>query len=78
MTEEVPFPGVEDYMLPLVIMKGKRPQKPRKFDAPGITSGVWAVAERCWHEKAKKRPEVKTILLDLENIANPGEYTRRG
>ena len=52
------------------------PLFPRNFGAPGtLTPGVWAIAERGWHQKPERRPEVKTVLQNLENIANPGGCT---
>ena len=73
MTGAEPFHGLVDNGVIIMVTEGKRPQRPRHFNAPGITPGVWTVAERCWHQKTKQRPEVKTVLQNLENIANPGE-----
>ena len=75
MTGRVPFPDFTDPQVAVMVGKGKRPQRPRSFDAPGITPGVWAVAKKCWHQEAEQRPEVKTVLQNLEVIANPGERT---
>ena len=72
VTERMPFPEFTDPGVTIMISKGKRPPKPRHFDAPGITPAVWKIAKRCWHEKAKERPEVNAVLQDLENLANPG------
>ena len=77
MTGKIPFPDLTDPNVIFPIIKGKRPQRPRNFDAPGITPGVWVVAKKCWHDRAKQRPEVKTVLQDLENIANAGECAPR-
>jgi hypothetical protein len=70
-TGMMPFPGKMDPSVMIMISKGKRPPKPRHFDAPGITPAVWKIAKKCWHEKANERPEVNTVLQDLENLANP-------
>lgn len=45
-----------------MVSRGKRPQKPRDFDAPGTSKAVWKVAEKCWHNDASKRPEVREVL----------------
>jgi len=74
-TGRVPFPDYTDHHVSIVISKGKRPPKPAHFKAPGITSAVWKIAEKCWHQKAKERPEAKVVLECLENLANPGECT---
>ena len=50
---------------------GKRPAMPRRFDIPGIILRVWTIAEACWSRRARKRPEVKAVLKNLKQIANP-------
>jgi len=72
-TGKMPFPDYTDHNVLCLISKGKRPQKPPRFEASGITLAVWRVAEKCWRQKAKERPEVKVVLQWLENLANPGE-----
>jgi hypothetical protein len=67
----MPFPEDTDPNVTIMIAKGKRPPKPRRFDAPGITPAVWKIAKRCWHERANERPEVNAVLQDLENLAKP-------
>src|SRR6266403_1559481 len=58
----------------ILVPKGTRPTKPRHFDAPGMTPAVWKIAQKCWRQKAKERPEVYTVLRSLERLANPGVY----
>jgi hypothetical protein len=76
-TGRIPFPDYSDPKVTLVVSQGKRPRKPRPFEAEGITSKVWKVAKKCWHEKAAERPEVKLVLHDLEKISNPGVCTHK-
>ena len=33
---------------------------------------MWKVAKKCWHERAKERPEVREVLQSLEKIAKLG------
>ena len=68
----MPFSGADDINVTVLISKGKRPPKPLRFDAPGITPAVWKIAEKCWHENAKERPEVNVVLQYLEGFVNPG------
>jgi len=72
VTGKMPFPDALDPSVTLLISKGKRPQKPRHFDATGITLAVWKVAKACWHEKANSRPEMDEALRELEKIAKLG------
>ena len=73
----MPLPEYTDHSIAIMIMKGKRPPKPARFEAPGITPAVWKIAKKCWHQKAKERPEAKVVLQCLENLANPGECTHK-
>jgi len=75
-TGKPPFHDLQDFGVVIVASKGKRPPKLRRFDALGITSEVWAVAKKCWHQKPRERPEAKSILRDLEQIANPASAPR--
>ena len=72
----MPFPESTDLNVTILISEGKRPSKPRRFDAPGMTPAIWKIAEKCWHENAKKRPEVNVVLRRLENLANTGVCAR--
>ena len=74
-TGKMPLHKYSDSLVKFMISKGKRPRKPRRFEAQGITSEVWKVAEKCWHEKAGERPEARQVLWDLEKIANSGVCT---
>ena len=74
-TGKLPFHDSEDTTVVIMISKGKRPQKPAHFDAPGITQAVWRVAKKCWHESAKERPGTKEVIQELKNIASPGLCT---
>ena len=74
-TGKMPFPDYTDHNVAIIISKGRRPPKPVHFEAPGITPAVWKIAEKCWHQKARERPQAKVVLECLENLANPGEYT---
>ena len=68
----MPFPDALDPSVTIMISKGKRPQKPRNFNANGITPAAWKVAKNCWQEKARDRPEMDEALQDLEKIAKLG------
>ncbi|KAF9646883.1 kinase-like protein [Thelephora ganbajun] len=75
MTGKIPYPDSQDVNVIFLISKGRRPPKPLSFEAPGITPTVWRIAKKCWHGKAKKRPETNGVLQDLEKLANSGVCT---
>ena len=74
-TGGIPYLKTPDPTVILMVSKGKRPSKPRPFKAPGMTPAIWKIAQRCWDEKAKDRPEVDTVLHYLEELANIGGCT---
>ena len=59
-----------------MVLSDERPQKPRRFDAPGITAEVWNISEWCWHRGTIDRPRVKDVLGDLEGVASSGKHAR--
>ena len=75
-TGKIPFHGFGDHEVITKVSKGRRPSKPHRFDAKGITPAVWKIAEKCWHQKVRERPEVKAILQRLEDlqVADAGMY----
>lgn len=74
-TRNIPFPELTDANVMILVLEGERPPKPHRFEVPGMTPEVWKIAEMCWHEKPKKRPEVRTVLQHLQDLANPGART---
>ena len=60
-----------------MVSKGKRPPKPRPFEAPGLTPAVWKIAKKCWSEKAKDRPEIDAVIQYLGGIATTGMCTHQ-
>jgi hypothetical protein len=71
----MPFHGISDITVSVMVSRGERPPKPQQFDAPGISPAVWKVAKTCWQKRAGERPEAKEVLRDLEKIANLGRCT---
>jgi len=70
VTREIPFPDYTDGNAATMVSRGKRPRKPSSFVAPGMTTAVWKIAEKCWHQEAKERLEVNAVLQCLESLAN--------
>ena len=74
-TGHMPFPDHTDHNVTLMISKGKRPSKPSRFEAPGMTAGVWKIAKKCWSEKAKERLEADAVLQRLQSVNKNGGCT---
>lgn len=77
VTGKMPFPELMDCNVIVAVSEGKRPQRPRQFDATGMTPAVWEIAQKCWHRRAKERPEANAVLRSLKSLANSGVYTHR-
>ena len=75
-TGKVPFPECTTFALTMALSKKKRPSKPARFEIPGITPGVWKIAEKCWKQNAEERPEVNVVLQDLETLLQTNVCTR--
>jgi len=74
VTGKMPYAGVQDSAVMPMVLKGKRPSKPKRrhLEAPGMTPAVWKIAEKCWHQNANERPEVNAVLQYLENPVDLG------
>ena len=70
MTGKKPYPDSLDTAVVIKVSKGKRPPKPDSFEASGMPKAVWKIAEKCWQEKAKERPDANAILQSLRNVTN--------
>ena len=75
VTRSTPFPKLTNFNVMIQVSDGLRPEKPRHFEAPGLTPEVWEIAEMCWHEDPKKRPDAHTVLRHLEDLASSGTRT---
>ena len=53
------------------MLRGGRPPKPASAGVLGLTPDVWELTKKCWHKKAKKRPNTSEILAHLEGTLFP-------
>ena len=74
-TGHMPFPDYTDHDVFLMVPKGKRPLKPSRFEAPGMTADVWRVAEKCWSKKAEERPDANIVLQCFQGLNRTGGCT---
>ena len=54
-----------------MVTRGERPSKPASAEAFGLTPELWELTKRCWHEKAKRRPDSLKVLTRLESTSLP-------
>jgi hypothetical protein len=56
----------------LILKFGARPQRPEEDEFPGLSDGIWELAERCWDKDPKARPSatqihdaIQLLMMDL-------------
>ena len=60
------------YMAPVLnILRGKRPEKPQGAEGTWFTDGIWETLELCWKPLPNDRPGLNTVLLSLQDVAQP-------
>ena len=66
LTGQAPFETFRDPEIIVLVLEGKRPEKPREDGGKLFADGVWETLELCWEEKSEKRPNARNILMGLE------------
>lgn len=72
----MPFPDDPDHNIPVIILRGKRPSKPKSFEERGISAGVWKIAKQCWNKEEGERLETDAVLQALETLFHSGVCNR--
>ncbi|GAM26536.1 hypothetical protein SAMD00019534_097110 [Acytostelium subglobosum LB1] len=62
-TRTEPYSGINSWSIPVMVTKGERPAIPN--DCP---SDLSKLMKACWVDKAKKRPKMKEVRLQLTKI----------
>lgn len=66
---KVPYSDLSKYAAVAAILDGVRPRKPCSATKFGFTDGLWKVMERCWMAEREARPDLKTVLSQLNHAA---------
>jgi len=70
LTGEVPFHGIPQSALGYhVVVRGKRPDKPRNASAIGFSNSLWGFTQRCWDGRMERRPKVGEVVTQLREAA---------
>lgn len=54
----------------LVSEQNLRPERPDEENAPNLTDAIWQLAEQCWMQDPKDRPEAGVICDTIEGVAD--------
>ncbi|KAF9778335.1 kinase-like domain-containing protein [Thelephora terrestris] len=65
LSGQAPFSAYEELLVYLMVLDGKRPERPRGVAGEPFTDVIWKVLEHCWNQQASDRPSAKHVLLGL-------------
>ena len=66
LSGQAPFATFRDPEIIVLVLEGKRPERPKGEGGKLFASGVWEKLELCWKEQPDKRPNARQILMGLE------------
>ena len=66
LSGQPPFSTCRDVEIIVLVLEGKRPERPRRDVGKLFADGVWETLELCWEEQPEKRPNARQILMGLE------------
>lgn len=50
-----------------VVLRDLRPKRPTRATTLGLSDTVWTLMEKCWSRGAKARPQIQTVLTQLQS-----------
>ena len=69
LTGEIPFRGIQSSELPFLVLRGRRPDKPKDASLIGFSDPLWGFAQLCWDHKKDLRPKVSEVVTQLAKEA---------
>ena len=76
LTDSIPFPSLNDFMVMYHVIDGLRPEEPDFAKTRGYTKEVWEMTKSCWVVERASRPAVEKILDTLGGAAK--QWKRKG
>ena len=64
--QERPFFQVCSFLVPLLVLNGRRPPRPQNREILGLSEDIWMFVERCWDRDPSVRPHIADILSLFE------------
>lgn len=69
-TGEDPWSGTSRFTIPIKVVNGERPPRPRFRDTGLIMpDGLWQIVEECWVSDASKRPLANDLVRRFKGVA---------
>jgi len=53
-----------------LVLKGTRPERPEKYEAPHLTDEIWKLIEHCWNDDPVQRPFASNVAETLETLCS--------
>ncbi len=76
-TGEVPWADEQLFMVKDLVLKGTRPERPEKYEAPHLMDEIWKMIENCWDHDPVQRPVHCQCFRDIGNTAQQCETIAR-
>jgi serine/threonine protein kinase len=74
LSGHAPFHEHMEFMVPVMVLAGKRPERAQEADDYWFTDDVWGILQDCWKHKPGDRPSVRNVLHRWEWLSGGG-YT---
>jgi len=69
LTGRLPFAQYRKFVIPLVVLRGERPERPQGPEGNWFTDDIWEILKRCWEHEPGNRPSVDCVLQSLEGAS---------
>jgi len=71
LSRRAPFAPYDYLVVPLKVLRGKRPERPQGEAGVPFTDAIWGVLEMCWKHQPSERIDANDVLLCLEGMPYP-------
>ena len=71
LSGQTPFGSKTPSEVIQMVLKDKRPERPRKEEGKLFTDAIWGVLELCWKRKPNDRTSIEAVLTGLEQTPLP-------
>ena len=71
LSGHVPFASSPPFVVPALILRGDRPERPEGSEGRWLTDEIWTILQLCWAEQPGDRPSAEDVLACLEESPLP-------
>ena len=70
LSGKVPFASYNNLIVPMIVIQGKRPERPSGLEKAYFADGLWVEVEQCWSDRSEERPTAEAVLECLEGFGS--------